>query len=469
MKISMTNLLVRLTCVLSTLTRMVFADLGSLEVAGMVRLPSPVAIGEKFLVAWERQGASEEMGSRNDRLVVYSAGYPQRELWSSPWGKAFIGLGTSPQDIEHFYFGFKVTTPKFLSQSTLQTVTSIDEDGASILIRGNVNIQTKSSNGQSQVPYTLRLNEDPKSSYRLQLSVDVDQEAAKQLGINRLELFYSTEKDEEIFGFGEQFPRDFDMKGKRIPILVSEGGLGRGLEPLTFIANNFKDYSGGSEFSTYAPIPHYITSKSRSVFLENYHFSVFDLSDCEHVKIELAAMSLQMQIVYGNSPLELIEHFTDFSGRMQALPEWISSGAVVGTQGGRAFVEDIHAKLRKFDVPIAAYWLQDWVGLRESPWGVALWWNWEVDETRYPNWDEFVQNMSHEDVRVMTYVNSHVGNVDAKEDPPPRRNLFKELTSAGYDVKDKDGKTMISYQQAAMYGEYVVILSRDFFTKTYCF
>jgi alpha-glucosidase (family GH31 glycosyl hydrolase) len=256
------------------------------------------------------------------------------------------------------------------------------------------------------------------------------------------------------------------MKGKRIPILVTEQGLGRGLQPLTFICNNFKDYAGGTEFSTYAPIPHYITSKNRSVFLENYHFSVFDFSDHEHVKIELAAMSLQMQIVYGNSPLELIEHFTDFSGRMKALPEWISSGAIVGTQGGRAFVEDVHAKLRKFDVPIAAYWLQDWVGNRVAPWGVALWWNWEVDEVRYPNWEEFVQKMLADDVRMMTYVNSHVGNVDAKVDPPPRRNLFKELTSAGYDVKEKDGNTMLSYQEAAMYGEYCFILL--FFLLIFC-
>lgn len=38
--------------------------------------------------------------------------------------------------------------------------------------------------------------------------------------------------------------------------------------------------------------------------------------------------------------------------------------------GGKEFVDDLHEKLTKdADVPVAAYWLQDWVGNRAAPVG----------------------------------------------------------------------------------------------------
>jgi alpha-glucosidase len=32
------------------------------------------------------------------------------------------------------------------------------------------------------------------------------------------------------------------------------------------------------------------------------------------------------------------------------------------------------------DIPIAGFWLQDWVGKRQSLGYSRLWWNWEVDD-----------------------------------------------------------------------------------------
>lgn len=53
---------------------------------------------------------------------------------------------------------------------------------------------------------------------------------------NRIQLTYMSHKGERFLGFGEQFSF-FDMKGKRVPIMVQEQGLGRGDQPITAAAN----------------------------------------------------------------------------------------------------------------------------------------------------------------------------------------------------------------------------------------
>ena len=70
------------------------------------------------------------------------------------------------------------------------------------------------------------------------------------------------------------------------------------------------------------------------------------------------------------------------------MPEWILSGAVVGLQGGTDKVLDAYDELEALGTPVAAVWLQDWVGQRETNFGIQLWWNWELDEDHYPGWDQ---------------------------------------------------------------------------------
>lgn len=54
--------------------------------------------------------------------------------------------------------------------------------------------------------------------------------------VNRIQLTFSSTEKENFFGFGEQFSF-FNFKGKRVPILVQEQGIGRGDQPITALAN----------------------------------------------------------------------------------------------------------------------------------------------------------------------------------------------------------------------------------------
>lgn len=67
---------------------------------------------------------------------------------------------------------------------------------------------------------------------------------------------------------------------------------------------------------------------------------------------------MEGRVLYGESPVDLIQSYTSAVGRMRALPDWIISGALVGIQGGSEKVNDVWEKLKKHDVPLSGVWLQ---------------------------------------------------------------------------------------------------------------
>ncbi|XP_059668307.1 uncharacterized protein LOC132313526 [Cornus florida] len=265
---------------------------------------------------------------------------------------------------------------------------------------------------------------------------NVGMKAAKFAGFNRVCLTYSSEKNEKFYGFGEQFSH-MEFKGKRVPIFVQEQGIGRGDQPITFAANLVSYRAAGDWSTTYAPSPFYMTSKMRSLYLEGYNYSVFDLSRHDRVQIQVYGDSIQGRILHGNAPTEFIEHFTEVIGRPPELPKWIISGAVVGMQGGTDFVHNVWDKLRTYDVPLSAFWLQDWVGHRKTVIGSQLWWNWEVDTRRYWGWQELLKDLSAQHIKVMTYCNPCLALMNEK--PDRRRDLFEEAKKLDILVKDKNG------------------------------
>ena len=122
---------------------------------------------------------------------------------------------------------------------------------------------------------------------------------------NRLFLTSESNPDEHFFGFGEQFTY-FDMKGKRVPIWVSEQGVGRGEQPLTFCADLTNGGAGGNAFTSYAPMPLYITSQMRNFFLWNTNFSVFDLRQLDRVQVELWSPNLSQIFSKAKLPNKLL-------------------------------------------------------------------------------------------------------------------------------------------------------------------
>lgn len=378
--------------------------------------PEPYTVGE-FEISIGRDG--EPSGTA---LSVAHRSRPGRVLWSSVPGESFVSAARGDEKVSessgHFFIEDEVE-----DLCPDQTIESVERRGDALVVAGRL------LGDGAEAGYTLAFS--PATGNRLRFAVEVEEP------YDRLYLTYASSPDERFYGFGVQYTY-IDLKGHEVPIFIQEQGIGRGEQPLT-LAVDWRADAGGTPYTSYASVPHYVTSEMRSLFLENYEYSTFDLRAEDRIQITLFSSRMDGQILAGDTPAELIERYTEYSGRMRPLPGWILGGAVVGLQGGTQKVLDISDKLEALDTPVAAFWLQDWVGQRKTSFGTQLWWNWELDEDQYPGWDLLREELEKRDVRLMTYVNPFFAD-DVARNENHRRNLFEEAARQGYLVETRDGE-----------------------------
>ncbi len=350
-----------------------------------------------------------------------------RIVLSSLPGRAFVTAAVGSETV-HEKLGSFFLKDRIRLRCLHQEVQSFVAAPSGVRIVGSLSCE----GGRPSVGYTLDFSMPTPRRLRFQVSTANPE-------VNRLYLHFASDEQERFFGFGEQFTY-FDLKGKRVPILVMEQGVGRGAQPITFGAD-VTAKSGGDWHTSYAPVPFTMTSRLRALFLENYQYSVFDMRADDRFSIEAFSGSVDLSVISGSSPGELLEEYTLFAGRQQALPDWVHRGAIVGMQGGTQAVRRVLGRLDELSVPIAAFWLQDWQGQRVTNFGKQLWWNWELDHERYPGWNELRETLAKRGARLMVYINPFL--VDASGKAGHRRNLFAEADRLGLLIKDSRDRSYI--------------------------
>lgn len=355
-------------------------------------------------------------------------------LWSSVPGRAFIAAARGVPEL-HEARGMAFVDDDITGRCVDQRVDTFEAltPDQPAFMEGTLDC------GGTPWPYRLVLAARGEQRLTFDIALAVGDDRAP----NRVVLVKQSHADEGFFGFGESFTH-FDLKGRDVPVVVSEQGIGRGLQPITLGADLTADGAGGSWATTYVAAPWYITSTMQGFALEEDTISRFDLRRDGAAVVSLFAPRMRGSIYRGDSPLALIEAYTATVGRMSALPDWIHGGAVIGMQGGTARVRAIWEKLTAAEVPLAAFWLQDWVGQRKTSFGKQLWWSWTLDRRHYPEWQGLWMELLAHDIRVMTYVNPFL--VDATERDAGAgefelrgRDLFGEAREAGYLVRRADG------------------------------
>lgn len=382
-----------------------------LKVAPALSLPRAFSFG-RYELSWQGGG-----------FDLHSAAQPRHSLWAARGGFLAAGIGRAEAE-EHRGAIFLDESRELLCQE--QSVEGFQVIGERLTVSGHL----RCADGRISA-YRLQLEDDGVRGVKLAVQVD-------DTALNRLYLSWAREVDEHFFGFGEQFSH-FDQAGRRLPILVQEQGVGRGLQPITLVAN-LTARAGGDWWTTYAPVPHYLTSKLRSFFSESTAYQVFDLRDERRVQLEVHAGQLESRIYSGDSPAALVEAHTSVVGRMPPLPDWTQHGVIVGLQGGPARVREILAQLDGAGVPLAGVWLQDWVGQRATSFGMQLWWSWTLDEQHYPQWSQLNGELRARGVRTLAYVNPFL--VDIAEKGGQQRNLYREALQQGYLVRTADGQPL---------------------------
>ena len=378
------------------------------------QLPAQTHDVGQFAITWELEGGG--------RLSISHRDQPNFAAWSSLPGLSFVTAGLGEEEVIEQRGHFRVDE-NLRAECADQTVDAITTGGDTLSIEGYLQCESGTS-----APYTLAFTALSPNQLGFELSVE-------DPDLNRTYLSYASQRDEHFYGFGEQFSA-FDLKGKRLPVFVNEQGIGRGLQPLTLVAN--LQYGVGGEWhNSYAAVPQYTTSQLRSLFLESSEYAVFDMRYPDRVQVQLFAPQMTGRILHGESPAELIAEYTSYAGRMRPLPAWVHEGAIVSLQGGTERVRQIVAQLEENDIPVTGVWLQDWVGQRTTSFGKQLWWNWELDEERYPDWEQLQSELAAKDIKVLTYINPFVTDVSDK--PTYERRLFQEAVDQGFLVRDEAG------------------------------
>ena len=422
---------------------------------GLAILTRPENFQQKGTLSLLESGAPTGSSQVGDYEVAWSnedggqltiVGKNGKNLWQTVAGEPFIqaaiGKETVTENRGMFFFdeNLQVVCPN----QRMEMITD-SEPGKSMTLSGHLFC----NNGES-VLYNLYF-EAGQTPGNIEMSAWLQDPAtfAPAEKFNRIFLTYASNSQEHFFGFGEQFTY-FDMKGKKVPIWVSEQGVGRGEEPITTGANLTNGGAGGNTLSTYAPVPFYITNQMRSLMLQNTGYTQFDLRQPDRIQVTAFGGTIIANIFDGQSTAAIIRQYTEITGRMKPLPDWVHNGAIVGMQGGTEKVRDVWKKLEEKETPISAFWLQDWVGQRTTSFGKQLWWNWEVDYDRYPDWDKMVSDLNKQDIRVMVYLNPYV--VDVSEKPNARRNLYQEALENDYLVKNQKGEPYLVLNTSFKYG-----------------
>eukprot|EP00594_Rhizosolenia_setigera_P000886 CAMPEP_0178950602 /NCGR_PEP_ID=MMETSP0789-20121207/6747_1 /TAXON_ID=3005 /ORGANISM="Rhizosolenia setigera, Strain CCMP 1694" /LENGTH=903 /DNA_ID=CAMNT_0020631353 /DNA_START=11 /DNA_END=2722 /DNA_ORIENTATION=- len=258
--------------------------------------------------------------------------------------------------------------------------------------------------------------------------------------LNIMELVIDSTADEKIYGLGMQLTH-LNFKGLScVPIWVTEPGNGRGIPVFTEIINlggggdaDPKPKLSGTEFTTSFPMPYFMTVSPsekpvRGFLLNNQEFVKFHFDEDDFSKIEMwyeygtSVMSghlfkTKTNNSSNNEIKDIITELTSVTGRMKPVVDFMNEGAVMRMHGGSQKIYDRIEAVQNAGVNLSAVWIEDWAGELET-WlsGLImlnrLLWNWNPNRNLYPDWEDFVQTLNDQGIKVLIYFNPYFVNMN---------------------------------------------------------
>ncbi len=278
----------------------------------------------------------------------------------------------------------------------------------------------------------LSADEEQPPKLRLHIAQDTVRIETLDPSINRFWLRTVAEKDECVWGGGEQMSY-FNMRGRKFPLWTSEPGVGRDkTTEITFKAD-VSSKAGGDYYHTNYPQPTYISSRHYALHVETTAYSVFDFRRDTFHEIEAWAVPEHLEFFAADTFKNLVGQLSARFGRQPELPDWVYNGAIIGLKDGeQSFVR--LERIRAAGVKVSGLWCEDWVGLRHTSFGARLFWDWKANEERYPALRQKIAELADNNIRFLGYVNPYLC-VDG--------SFFPEAEAKGYFAKNDAGETAL--------------------------
>ena len=247
----------------------------------------------------------------------------------------------------------------------------------------------------------------------LSLRVTLDGDCAtlsfmqKNPNVNRLWLRIPAEKDEYVWGCGEQMSY-FNLRGRHFPLWTSEPGVGRDKTTYVTWRSDVENKAGGDYYNTNFPQPTFVSSRRYYLHADSTAYADFDFRHPEFHELQFWEVPSSIRIEAADSFLELLTKESAFFGRQPELPDWVYNGLIIGVQGGSERSFGLLEKTLAHDIKVSGIWCQDWCGKRVTSFGKRLQWDWHFHPEMYPNLPAEIEKLHARGIRFLGYVNPYL-------------------------------------------------------------
>lgn len=162
----------------------------------------------------------------------------------------------------------------------------------------------------------------------------------------RTKAAWDLKNEEHVYGFGDK-KNDIDKRGTRMEMWN--------------VDTDNQDQSNG--LMGYKSIPMFWSSRGYGVYLHNWWRSRFDMGRFNSGRVEISVDGGEMDfyIFYGPSFKQIVNRYTELTGRPALLPKWAfgfhQGGA--GNDRGRQWASNIASNMRKHRLPIDVIYYDD--------------------------------------------------------------------------------------------------------------
>ncbi|KXN82537.1 Alpha-xylosidase [Leucoagaricus sp. SymC.cos] len=214
---------------------------------------------------------------------------------------------------------------------------------------------------------------------------------------------------ELIYGLGEQFGA-FVKNGQSVKVWNQDGGT--------------------SSDQAYKCVPFYITNRNYGVFINHPGEVEVEVGSekVSRVGVSVADKSLEYFIIYGKTPLEILDKYTRMTGRPAILPSW-SFGLWLSTSFLTSYssetVSSFLEGMKQRDCPVRVFHL-DCFWMKQYEWC-----SFTFDPDNFPDPKAYLSEIKQKfNVKICVWINPYISQLSP---------VFKEAVKGGYLIKRKDG------------------------------
>ena len=217
--------------------------------------------------------------------------------------------------------------------------------------------------------------------------------------------------DEHLYGLGERFTR-LDQRGERITLWAT-------------------DAWGTTAEASYKYVPFLQSSRGYGLFFHTSTATTMRLGipSARAATVSVAEPSLDLFLVFGNNPKEILSAYTQLTGRATLPPRWAFGVWLSRCRyNSRAEVEAVAERARAEDVPCDVLHIDPaWLELPN------LSCDFEVNETAFPDLPGMIRSLGERGFKISLWELPYVAS---------NARRYREALEAGYFLQDGQGEAI---------------------------